>query len=166
LNVDRVLRELLPDGLDCDTFYISKTKLEQSSLPASTIVVDQVSDIAMPTLDVLASNPSIRTIAVVDRGADIEVAAKAIVSARFSFQGTSPYSPDIVLVNDFVKNEFVGACAQYASKFYAATGSPNKSPSSRESDISSMKAFKDAEANNQISIFGSNDFMIVNIKDK
>ena len=48
-----------------------------------------------------------QVLAVVDRSANIAAAAKAIVSSRCSFQGTSPYAVDIVLVNEWVKNQLL-----------------------------------------------------------
>lgn len=50
-----------------------------------------------------------RTVAVVDRTADIAAAAADIVHARFSHSGESPYAPDLVLVNEFVIKEFLDA---------------------------------------------------------
>jgi acyl-CoA reductase-like NAD-dependent aldehyde dehydrogenase len=63
------------------------------------------------------SNPDARTVAVVERDADIQEAAKAIVSARFSLRGRSPYAPDVVLVNEWVKKEFLSAVMQCSLQF-------------------------------------------------
>lgn len=46
-------------------------------------------------------------IAIVDRSADLVSAAKSLVNARFAFGGTSPYAPDIILVNEFIMQEFL-----------------------------------------------------------
>ena len=48
-----------------------------------------------------------RAIAIVDRSADVPAAAKAIASSRCTFQGTSPYAVDVVLVNEWVGKEFL-----------------------------------------------------------
>ena len=47
-------------------------------------------------------------LAIVDRSANVAAAAKAIVSSRCSFQGTSPYAVDVVLVNEWVRDELLG----------------------------------------------------------
>lgn len=164
LNIDKILKELLPEALDIDTFCISNNNLQDSSILASAFLVDQSSNTAIPTLNQLSSNPSARTIAVVDRAADIDNAAKSIVSARFSFQGTSPYSPDLVIVNDFIKGEFTEACTKYASKLFASSTISKKTQSNKDS--STRKAFKDAEAKGQISTFGSNNFMLADIQER
>jgi acyl-CoA reductase-like NAD-dependent aldehyde dehydrogenase len=158
LNIDRVLKKILPEALDSDTFYISNTTVQEPS----AFVVDQTATTAQPTLNQLSSNSSSRTIAIVDRAADVDLAAKAIINARFSFQGNSAYSPDLVIVNDFVKGRFTEACIQYASKFHT-----QKSQSRRQHlHSSSKKAFRDAEEKGQISVFGSSDFVLADVRER
>jgi len=164
LAVDRVLKDLLPQALDIDTFYISTSTIQDESVLASAYLVDQNSSHSAPALNQLSSNSSARTVAVVDRAADIELAAKAIVTARFSFQGTSPYSPDLVLVNDFVKSDFLQACTRYASKFFASNARAKKPQNNSSS--ATRKAFKDAENAGHISVFGSNSFVIADVHDR
>ncbi len=78
-------------------------------LDSDCIVVSQKLDRQEPSLNHLQSNPNSRTVAIVDRTADIALAAREIVSARFAFGGQSPYAPDIVLVNEFSKKAFFQA---------------------------------------------------------
>lgn len=60
-----------------------------------------------------------RTIAIVDRSAKVAEAAKALVAARFALGGRSPYSPDLVLVNEFVMKPFLESVIQHASRYLA-----------------------------------------------
>lgn len=62
---------------------------------------------------VLAPIPSNPVIALVERDAQVEEAARALVAARFGRGGKSPYAPDVVLVNEWVKKRFVKAAVQY-----------------------------------------------------
>lgn len=55
----------------------------------------------------------------VDRTADVDEAAKALVSARLSFGGRSPYAPDLVLVNKVIENRFVNAVVLGATRYLA-----------------------------------------------
>ncbi len=48
----------------------------------------------------------------VDRTANLELAARELVKARFSFGGRSPYAPDLVAVNEFVQQDFLRAVVQ------------------------------------------------------
>ncbi|KAF7891123.1 uncharacterized protein EAF02_001448 [Botrytis sinoallii] len=135
-KVDSILKELLPQALNNDTFYISPRNLQDSSILESALLVDQASDSSTSNINQLISKSSNRTVAVVDRTADIESAAKSIVTTRFSFQGTSAYSPDLVIVNEFVKSDFIEACTRHASKFFSS----NSSTQSRQNDgISATK---------------------------
>ncbi|KAF5870410.1 putative aldehyde dehydrogenase protein [Botrytis fragariae] len=163
-KVDSILKELLPQALNNDTFYISPRNLVDSSILESALLVDQTSNSSTSTINKLVSKSSDRTVAVVDRTADIESAAESIVTARFSFQGTSAYSPDLVIVNEFVKSDFIEACTRYASKFFSS----NSSSQSRQNDgiSATKKALKDAENKKQITTFGSNNFVLVDVVDR
>ncbi|KAL2074047.1 hypothetical protein VTL71DRAFT_7825 [Oculimacula yallundae] len=158
LNVDRVLKKILSEAMDIDTFCISNTAVQEPS----AFVVDQTATTSQSASTQLLSNSSSRTIAIVDRATDVELAAKAIITARFSFQGSSPYSPDLVIVNDFVKAKFTEACIQYASKFHT------QKPSSRRQQVpsSTKKVFKDAEEKSQISVFGSSEFVLADVRER
>lgn len=67
-------------------------------------------DISSPRC--ILSNPSSLSVAIVERSADFDNAARALINARFAFRGKSPYAPDLVLVNEFVKKEFLQALAR------------------------------------------------------
>ncbi|KAF3017262.1 hypothetical protein E8E15_003427 [Penicillium rubens] len=92
-------------------------KLLQSSLDRSTIAF-----VPIPATDEDLGPQHMRlrqddhlpgqVVAVVDRTADINHAAEALVAARFSFGGRSPYAPDIVLVNEYIKEQFLIALVQ------------------------------------------------------
>ena len=66
----------------------------------------------------------------VDRTAHVNEAAQAVVRARFSRRGTSPYAPDVVLVNEFVLEEFLACLLQHISPYMAhengSIGNPSK----------------------------------------
>ncbi|MCJ1305738.1 hypothetical protein MMC08_008554 [Hypocenomyce scalaris] len=70
--------------------------------------------------------------AIVDRTANIEDAAWAIVSARFSRAGTSSYAPDVVLINEFVIEEFIGLLSKIVR--------PSKAKSNEDSQDASLKS--------------------------
>lgn len=112
----------------------------------------------------LTSSSTSRCVAIVDRSADIDAAAKAITTARFSFGGSSPYAPDLVLVNEFVKKEFFEACSRYATLSFARASGERKVGRHENEEI--RKAIDDAEAKRQVSSFGSNEFKLVDILDK
>ncbi|KAK6062339.1 putative aldehyde dehydrogenase [Seiridium cupressi] len=164
LQVDAVLRKILVAALDINTFCLSKT-IKDSSILETAVLVDQTSS-ATPTslTNQLLSSSSTRTVAIVDRTADIQLAAKAITNARFSFGGTSPYAPDLVLVNEFIKQDFFEACSKYATLAFAKESSIKKVSGNRSEET--RKAVKEAEEKKQVASFGSNDFKLVDVLDR
>lgn len=163
-QVDSVLRQALTKALDVNTFYASKTTTDQTVMD-DAILVDQTSNGPPRTLtSQLLSSSQSRCVAIVDRSANIDEAARAITAARFNFGGSSPYAPDLVLVNEFVKKEFFEACSRYATLSFARNSSGRRVDGSRSEHV--QKAIKDAEDKKQVSSFGSNDFKLVDILDK
>ncbi|KFZ04648.1 hypothetical protein V501_09104 [Pseudogymnoascus sp. VKM F-4519 (FW-2642)] len=161
LNVDSVLKDILPKSLDPDTFCIINATLYSQE---HVFLVDQTARSNVSSVDRLCSNYSARAIAIVDRDADIEFAAKTIVKARFSFQGTSPYSPDLIVVNEYIKDEFTEACSRYAGKFFP---SMSKSIVVRNNNfLETKKALKAAEEKGEVTISGTTLFKIVDIHDR
>lgn len=165
LQVDSVLRTLLTQALSPNTFCIVKSTPEHPAIEEA-ITVDQASETSSaPRVNELRSPSNSRCVAVVDRTADIESAAKAIATARFSFGGTSPYAPDLVLVNEFVKKEFFEACSRHASSLFAGEARGGKKlGGNREEEL--KKLIKKAEDGGQASSFGSSEFKLVDILDK
>lgn len=161
LQIDTILRTLLTKALDINTFSIVKEGVDKLEKDGA-LLVDQPS--LVPSQSQLSSSANARCVAVVDRSADIDAAAKAITTARFSFGGSSPYAPDLVLVNEFVKKEFFEACSRYATLSFAGDSSVKKN--GRNESEAVRKAIDDAEANRQVSTFGSNEFKLVDILDR
>jgi len=63
----------------------------------------------------IRSQVTMGAVAIVDRTADIAVAAKAIAMSTLLFAGKGPYAPSCILVNEFVDKEFSQLFEQYAS---------------------------------------------------
>lgn len=80
------------------------------------------------------SSPVCRNIAVVDRTADVKLAAREIVVSRLAFGGFSRYAVDLVLVNEFVEEEFATAVVQQLGNIRAA--SKDAKTSSRSGEVS------------------------------
>jgi acyl-CoA reductase-like NAD-dependent aldehyde dehydrogenase len=78
-----------------------------------------------------------RAVALVDRSADIKMAARHIVRAKFHFKGRSPYAPDLVLVNEFAHQEF---CQAVAKIFAEGHSSQSVTKSCIEANLSKMDA--------------------------
>ncbi|KAF3770720.1 hypothetical protein M406DRAFT_34412 [Cryphonectria parasitica EP155] len=164
LQTDNILRALLSQALNVDTFCIVKSIPDESVLNEA-ILVNQTSDGPSTTLTshLLSSNSS-RCIAVVDRSADLNAAAKAITTARFSFGGSSPYAPDLVLVNEFIRKDFFEACSQCATSYFAQVRGMARLSNDRNGETT--KALEIAESEGQISSFGSTNFKLSEVLDQ
>lgn len=113
-TVPALLRKLLKSSLDHSIIEFVSSRASDEDLGAHHVrLYQEESDNSLHTVHSsnipLVSPSSARTIAVVDRTAGLRKAAEALVTARFSFSGNSPYAPDVVLVNEFVKKPFLVA---------------------------------------------------------
>lgn len=157
-KVDKVLEELLPSNLDGDSFFLSRTKIPDQGLSQANMLVSQIGTTPSYKLQEIISPISARSVAVVDRSADISVAAKTIVTARLSSHGsTSPYSPDLVIANDFIREAFGKACLEEAKGL---------SYTERTGYEETRKALIAAEKKGQVKIQSLAGVNIVEISDR
>jgi len=123
-----LLRKLLEAALDPSVIAFVSNRASDEDLGPNHIRVLQNTSAAeekqskSQSLSIpspLISSTNSRVVAVVDRTADLQKAAKALVTARFSFGGNSPYAPDVVLVNEFAEKAFIVALVEEMVKFTA-----------------------------------------------
>lgn len=140
--------------LDSEIYALVKKKVA-NDIPYDTLVVDQTGE--LETVNCLTSRPQIRSIAVVDRTADVQLAAKHIVASYAAFHGRSPHSPDLVLVNEWIKKDFIDACIRFSSESVTKTKPPT-------GDWRNVVA--DAERNQQVSLIGTTSLTILDIHNR
>lgn len=109
----------MSSSLDSDTFAIALVPIKDESLLRSALIVRQTGNEQVPGLNLLSSPANSRTVAVVDRTADISLAARELVAATFAFGGRSSYAPDYIFVNEFVKRAFLQAVVAECAKLSA-----------------------------------------------
>ncbi|KAL9622640.1 MAG: hypothetical protein Q9160_002950 [Pyrenula sp. 1 TL-2023] len=115
------LKDLLMNTLDNDTFKVTTHSFSDPELPYEGLHVLQNHQSNIPNDIQLVSPARFLTVAVVDRTSDIDRAARALVHVRFAFRGRSPYAPDLVLVNEFVRKDFLQAAARYSTSIQEGT---------------------------------------------
>lgn len=113
------------EALDNDIFHVSTAKVQPADLAHRHVRVQQNGSDGLPTGN-LVSHPYSLVAAVVERDADVQAAAWALALARFGLRGTSPYAPDIVFVNEWVKKEFLVAVTQSCVRLLEGTEGPRK----------------------------------------
>ncbi|KAB8221949.1 Aldehyde/histidinol dehydrogenase [Aspergillus novoparasiticus] len=124
-RVTALLRGVLTAALDSDTFAISESRPDAEFLSTTRVLNQQSPDRLAPSI--LESPNTLRTVAVVDRTANLQEAAIDLVLARFAFNGSSPYAPDVVLVNQFSMQPFVELVIKHVAKH---VGSDNRGSNS------------------------------------
>jgi acyl-CoA reductase-like NAD-dependent aldehyde dehydrogenase len=141
------LQDILTNALEADTFYWATSKLDEAELSGRCLWVVQDGSREVPKMNQLVSRPDGRVVAIVDRESNVQEAAKALVAARFGFGGKSPYAPDVVLVNEWVKKDFLTAAAQHAIVFMAGENGPaaNKGIGIKSRAKNSSKILNDVE---------------------
>ena len=116
-----MLDEVFRNGLkvfDPDSFATVTSRVTDAQLLERCFVVDQTGELGI-TVYGLQHPVTRHVLAVVDRSANIAAATKAIVSSRCSFQGTSPYAVDTVLVNEWSKTQFLQELEREVKKLSA-----------------------------------------------
>ncbi|RAR06076.1 ALDH-like protein [Stemphylium lycopersici] len=138
-SLPSLLRKLLTEALESDTFIVISSDPPSEPLSAC-LQIFQEKQVSQPTYSQHIS-PQGKVVAVVDRTADLASAAEQLVTARFAFGGTSPYAPDVVLVNEFINKEFLEHVLKHSLRFLAGAGGiSNGSTNAREQKKSSRVA--------------------------
>jgi len=124
---------LIREALDDDTFEVSHTTATDADIGHrhQRILQNGTSDV--PLAHHVVSEVQNRAVTIIERDADVDTAAKSLVAARFGLKGKSPYAPDVILVNEWVKKDFLGAVSKHSVAFAAAAGGetrPTRSASS------------------------------------
>lgn len=141
-----LLRTAFGKSLDPDAFAIVEGNVKDDPFLAEALQVVQVLSADDPLLaNELRSRVDAPTVAIVDRTADLAVAAKTIVRARIAFNGVSGYSPDLVLVNEFVKKPFLELAAQELD-ITATEVNKDRPAARRASDAVDERAESDSDA--------------------
>lgn len=84
--------------------------------------MDQDSSERWPSANRLASPSDSCTLAIVDRTADVRLAAHELAAASLAFGGSSPYAPDVVLVNEFARKDFLQALVEETRRIMDQNG--------------------------------------------
>lgn len=117
MAIPTLLRTILPQALDADSFAVSEERPDKTFLSNTIMILQNDGDSEHIPGRRLMSPMTKRTAAIVDRTANLDHAAHALVEARFAFGGRSPYSPDVVFVHEFGMKSFVEAVIQHSSKY-------------------------------------------------
>ena len=152
-SLPTLLKNLFKQSLDHDTFEITQHPVFDTAFLDQCLQVIPRHDLEkMPYQNQLISDFNLTTAAVVDRTADLDEAARALVHARFSFRGRSPYAPDFVLVNEFVKKDLLQALIKHSASFGDGGGLSNEPEKHRNKGSGLKELVTDLQKNGNIRI--------------
>lgn len=106
----QLVLEIVCDALDGGIFSVTKKPTTAADIGHPHVrVAQESSEDNQETRRQLSSSSTTPVIALVERDAQLDEAAKSLVVARFSRGGRAPYAPDIIFVNEWVKRPFLEA---------------------------------------------------------
>ncbi|CRK29019.1 hypothetical protein BN1723_006863 [Verticillium longisporum] len=112
LATPNIVLPLIQAALVDGTFEISYTTVSDIDINHRHCRILQNGSTAAPLAHHIVSESQNRIIAVVERDADVDEAARSLVTARFSLRGKSAYAPDLVLVNEWIRKDFLAALSR------------------------------------------------------
>lgn len=104
--MDNLLPSLF-QPLDWELYALVQSTVTEREMLSMALIVDQVGK--SEASHAVRSPTHLRSVAVIDRTADVEKAARQILSAHLAFSGQSPHAPDLIIVNEWVKDKFIDA---------------------------------------------------------
>ncbi|KAK5064587.1 hypothetical protein LTR84_000420 [Exophiala bonariae] len=115
-----LLRQIFSESMNKDAFGVVLSRASPPLL-LQCVVVDQArklrtTDDSKPCR--VLTSPATPNVALVDRTADVELAAKEVVASRLAFDARGRYAVDAVFVNEFVADALATAVVQAAQKYF------------------------------------------------
>jgi acyl-CoA reductase-like NAD-dependent aldehyde dehydrogenase len=92
----------------------------------------------------------LKTVAIVDRTANLTDAVTDLVISRFAFNGRSPYSPDVILVNEFCVLAFVELLVKEAPSYMGRGSQQTKKVLKRGDGPSLLEQIASADSSHVI----------------
>ncbi|KAJ4319255.1 hypothetical protein N0V84_006446 [Fusarium piperis] len=145
LETPSLVPSLIQESLDKDILEVTNQQVNSADVNHPLIRVLQNGSTHPTSNRDLVSNPKAPVIAFVERDADVQAAAKALVSSRLGLGGKSPYAPDVVYVNEWVKKDLLSALVQQSTNFMAGPAGSSRAGNSPKSGLT-RQVEKDSSA--------------------
>lgn len=155
--------DLLPSlfqSLDEELYALSKGPLNDKEVLSTALIIDQTGK--KEAANLIRSLPCLRSIAIVDRTADVDKAAEQILSAHLAFSGKSPHAPDLIILNEWVKNSFIDTIIR-------KTMGLNRDKDLRHIDIKDIeegKLIEEAESKDEATLIKREGFYMIDVHQR
>lgn len=157
-----VIVEILCKALDRDLFATS-SKFTDLEISKADLFLDGTS-LEQGKASKFSGISTARSLAIIDRSADLTRAAEEIVNSRLAPNDGSPYSPDLIIVNEFVQEEFIRYCAKLAEETEVKRTKPQEKDTSSALQGTVAKAEKTGQV--KTTKLSKSGLTIVEIKDR
>ncbi|OKP12498.1 hypothetical protein PENSUB_1864 [Penicillium subrubescens] len=124
---------------------------------STALIIDQTGITDAPNS--VKSLPNLRSVAVIDRTADVEKAAQQILPAHLAFSGQSPHAPDLIIVNEWVKDKFIDTMTQERLRLNREVRS-----SHADKHVAWKKAVTDAESKGEAKLIKKEGLYMVDVQ--
>jgi hypothetical protein len=162
LETPSLVLGLIQESLDKDILEVTSQQVNSEDIDHPHIRVLQNGSTHSTSNQDLVSNPKAPILAFVERDADVQAAAKALVSSRLGLGGKSPYAPDVVYVNEWVKKDLLRALVQQSTDFMANPTVTRRSAKAAKSELA-----KQAEKDGSVNIIASGSGgLILDVEDR
>jgi hypothetical protein len=144
--------------MDWELYGLVQGSVTSHEILSTALVIDQTG--AAMNLNCVKSIPTLPSIAVVERTADVIKAAKEILSANLAFSGQSPHAPNLVIVNEWIKKEFIDTVLREDRNIDRELNFPhNRDPEWK-------KSLAEAQAKGEATLVESHSVFIVDVKER
>jgi acyl-CoA reductase-like NAD-dependent aldehyde dehydrogenase len=145
-----ILRRCFAEALDRQAFRIVNSRLTDEILRHCYMIDQAGSTSSTHVSRTLLSEPAAWTAVMVDRTANLELAAKEIIAAKSFGASQSPYAPNCILVNEFVEAEFTRLLLKHLPGTASSHTNGSAYTSNHNDGITQSKATKYAKASNVV----------------
>ncbi|PYI05112.1 hypothetical protein BO78DRAFT_419971 [Aspergillus sclerotiicarbonarius CBS 121057] len=144
--------------LDWELYALVQGPITNHDILSTALIVDQTGTTDSP--DSVISSPNLRSIAVLDRTADVEKAATQILSAHLAFSGQSPHAPDLIVVNEWVKQKLIDTIIRERQRI------GRKIRSSHSDDLQWKIPVTEAESRGEAKLIKTEGLYMIDVHDK
>lgn len=146
--------------LDFELFGLVQGPITDHEILSTALIIDQTGTTDAPNS--VKSLPTLRSVAVIDRTADVEKAAQQILSAHLAFSGQSPHAPDMIIVNEWAKDKFIHTMTRESLRLYREM----RSTHADDQHVAWKKAVAEAESKGEAKLIKREGLYMIDVQER
>lgn len=146
--------------LDWELYGLVQGVVTDLEISSRALIIDQTG--TTEASNSVRSLPNLRSFTVIDSTADVEKSAQEILSAHLAFSGQSPHTPDLIVVNEWVKSKFIDTMTRER-----LSGGREVNPIQADSkDAAWKKIVAEAESDGQAALIKKEGLYMIDVHQK